>query len=67
MDLILERFLADGYHHLNRPERQHFEELLNLPDQDVYQWILGNETAPNPDLGRLVGAIRRCAVPNAGP
>lgn len=64
MDLILERFLSEGYPSLNAPERQRFEALLELPDQDVYQWILGSEVAPNAELTQLAGVIRKYAVPN---
>jgi antitoxin CptB len=65
MDLLLERFLASGYVHLDAAERRRFDELLDRPDQDIYAWIVGHEPAPNEAIERLVSTIRQCTMERA--
>ena len=62
MDILLQRFLERGYDSMDEAERQAFERLLDLPDQDILAWLyderdpadLADET-----LAAVVGRIRR--------
>lgn len=46
MDLILGRFADEHLHRLSGEELAAFERLLDLPDQDLYRWIRGEEPVP---------------------
>ena len=66
MDLILGRYLDDGYEQLDAPGRDAFNRLLDIPDQVVYAWILGHEETEDTALRALVDDIRARAAPNLG-
>jgi antitoxin CptB len=55
-DLILGPF-ADS-HAWTLPEVEAFEQLLDLPDHDVYAWIVGVEAAPEAHETPLLARIR---------
>ena len=57
LDVLFERFLAQGYDQLNDAERGLFESLLEEPDPVIYNWLLGHEQA-EPRFEGLVGKIR---------
>ena len=61
MDIIFERFLEHGYTLLDSRECQAFDVLLDLPDQDILAWLVGQQTAPNSEIERLVPVIRKHA------
>ncbi|MFT5394019.1 MAG: antitoxin CptB [Gammaproteobacteria bacterium] len=58
MDLILERFLGDGYGTLDGIERKAFDAILDLPDQDIYGWLMGHGSPPTPALTNIINHIR---------
>ena len=41
LDVLLTRFLDDGYSQLNAQERGDFESLLDLPDPELAAYCLG--------------------------
>lgn len=45
LDVLLERFLTQQYRYLSAEEKQIFSELLDTPDQQLWQW-LNNESKP---------------------
>ncbi len=62
MDILLQRFLERGYDSMDDAERQAFERLLDLPDQDILAWLTDErEPADLADetLAAVVGHIRR--------
>ena len=61
MDILLGRFLEHGYDEMGEAERQAFERLLDLPDQDILGWLWGDDTAlpEDPTLAAVVRRIRR--------
>jgi antitoxin CptB len=61
-DLILGRFADTHLEGMNEDDLDAFEALLHEPDQDVYNWILGLDGAPEAFEGPLLSAIRAYAV-----
>ncbi len=51
LDLLLQGFLDNGYESLDAAGREAFERLLELPDQALFERLLGGE-------GELVETIR---------
>lgn len=47
MDLILGHFADTHLDSLDEKELSDFEALIGLPDQKVYQWIIGREPVPS--------------------
>jgi antitoxin CptB len=46
MDLLLQRFLESRYDQLSDNEKQVFAELLEQPDLDIMDWIMGRTPPP---------------------
>jgi antitoxin CptB len=58
LDRILECFLEQDYRELGSEDRQRFAEILELPDPDLYAYLVGKAEASDPALARLLHAIR---------
>ena len=56
-DLILGPFADSRAPSLSEDQTLVFEQLLDLPDHDVYGWIV-SETAPPPFAADVIGLIR---------
>ncbi len=54
LDTLLGRFLETEYARLTPLEISHFEAILELPDPELYGYLLGRATHPNPDLAALI-------------
>ena len=65
MDLLLLRFLEQGYPRLNAREQSLFSSLLDEGDPDLYAWITGQTQPANPDYLPLIGKIN--AIPHQHP
>ena len=61
LDRILERFLETEYTALPEAERRDFAEFLELPDPEVYAYLLGRAAPTDPGLARILDRIRRCS------
>lgn len=48
LDVLLTRFLDDGYADLSAAERATFEALLELPDPELAAYCLGQLPPPEP-------------------
>jgi antitoxin CptB len=46
MDLVLGRFADARLAGLTEEELSEFEKLLDIPDQQMFAWVNGTETAP---------------------
>ncbi len=64
MDIIFERFLADGYDTLDASQQNAFDALLDEADQDIYAWLLEQDTPKSIELGEIVAIIRGRSLPN---
>lgn len=47
LDLFMEAFVATELDHMSEAELDEFDQILDLPDQDVYAWILGQASPPD--------------------
>lgn len=56
LDILFERFLANGYAGLNAEERATFERLLDCEDDQLQAWLL---TDRRPTDGALDGLVQR--------
>ena len=58
MDLIMGTFADQNIANFNEEQLAQYEELLNIPDLDLYNWITGKEETPanvmNPVLESLL-------------
>ena len=57
-DLILGPFADSHVRNLSEAELDAFERLLDLPDHDVYAWIVGADPAPPEHDTSLLARIR---------
>jgi antitoxin CptB len=60
LDLLLERFLDGGYDRLDGHGRSVFVRLLELPDQTLQSWLLGQAVPSDRDVRRIVHLIKTC-------
>jgi antitoxin CptB len=58
LDLLLERYARADLPRASQALRGCFVRLLELPDPVLAGYLLGGEDPGEPDLARLVGAIR---------
>ena len=63
LDLLLQGFVASGYEALSAGEREHFDALLALPDQQLLGLLLGGEQAGDREVADVIEKIRRAAGP----
>jgi len=60
LDLVLERFLVDGFDGLNEEQLADFEDLLRCDDFDLWAMVNGSKPC---EVGRwkdMVARLRRC-------
>jgi len=58
LDLVLESFLAQGYDRLTMTEQADFTRLLELPDQELFEALLGIRQLKERDLAHVITRIR---------
>ncbi|UWQ15450.1 succinate dehydrogenase assembly factor 2 [Aliiroseovarius sp. M344] len=58
MDIILNRYATEQLDQMDDGELDLYEALLGENDQDLYQWVSGQQSAP-PHLSDLVAHIAR--------
>lgn len=59
LDLILQPFLEREFERLQPAEKKLFAQLLQQPDPDLYQWLIGQISCPKSDLQPLIEKIRQ--------
>ena len=59
LDVVLTRYLDDRYAAASAEEQALFARLLQLPDPDLYNLLLGREQASDPDLARFLQLLQR--------
>ncbi|OUD14278.1 succinate dehydrogenase assembly factor 2 [Thioflexithrix psekupsensis] len=47
LDLLLTRYLNEHYPEASAEEQLAFQELLELPDPELFSYVIGKETIPN--------------------
>ena len=59
MDILLQEFIERSYDNLNDEEKAWFEKLLDEPDLDILNWILGKSSPQSDELMHIVSIIRQ--------
>lgn len=62
LDILLIGFFDRYYLSLDEDNKILFEELLSNTDQDLYSWLVKNETPPDLGLADLVNKIRNATA-----
>lgn len=63
LDILLTDFLQNGYGALDERRQRDFERLLELPDQELLEYLLGSTQATDGDLAHVIACIRDTAIP----
>jgi len=63
LDLILLGFLSASFENLTPEDRRAYARLLDTPDPDLMNWLLGQTTPGDPEIARLVQTIRAQSLP----
>jgi antitoxin CptB len=58
LDIVFERFLEHDFEHLSADQQTHFAALLEVPDPDIYAWLLRRE-APRAEFQALIANLQR--------
>ena len=58
MDLLLQQFVAEHYDNLTPAEQTAFRRLLDQPDPDIMDWVMGKTEPPTAEINRLIARIR---------
>jgi antitoxin CptB len=63
LDAVLERFLERGYPSSSEQDKARFEALLELPDPDLYSYLIGGHEPADRDIASLLARIRSSVAP----
>lgn len=58
MDLLLQQFVAGHYDHLTSAEQTAFRRLLDQPDPDIMDWVMGKAEPPTTEMKGLIAIMR---------
>lgn len=59
LDLLLQRFIEEGYERLSGEERRVFAQLLDYPDPVLLDYLMGHMISTDPKIAHVVRQIRR--------
>ncbi len=54
MDMLIGNFAKSYVPHFNTNELSEFENILNIPDQDLYDWYSGRKQIPENQSGHVM-------------
>ena len=63
VDLLLNRFLDEGYGALTDAQKSVFADLLEYPDQILVEWLLGRQRPVDGRLAHVVDRVRDAFEP----
>lgn len=63
LDAILQAFLANSYAGLSDSDKQRFEAILDLPDPQLYGYIVRRDEPKDAETTRLIALIRESIYP----
>ncbi|MFW2373939.1 MAG: succinate dehydrogenase assembly factor 2 [Gammaproteobacteria bacterium] len=61
LDLLLNQFLDHGYHRLDKAQRHRLDEILDYPDQLLFDLLLGHMPSSDKEVSDIVSQIRNTA------
>ena len=59
LDIMLTRFLDNGFERLSPEQQQAFVELADLEDHELWYWVGGKTECDDPRFAPIVAAIRK--------
>ena len=59
LDLLLNGFLDKKYHHLSTKEKEQFKNLLDYPDQTLFDLLMGKMQSSDNDVALLVNKVNK--------
>ncbi|MCP4075441.1 MAG: succinate dehydrogenase assembly factor 2 [Gammaproteobacteria bacterium] len=62
LDVFLQKFLQHGYNDLDEREREDFYQILEYPDQELVELLLGQVSATEQHINEIADKIRQCAA-----
>jgi succinate dehydrogenase flavin-adding protein (antitoxin of CptAB toxin-antitoxin module) len=65
LDVLLSRWLEQGYGSVSSAEQASFRRLLELPETDLARYLLGNERPADTGLRAVVAAVLSVPTPVA--
>ena len=63
VDLLLNRFLDEGYGTLTHAQKLVFTDLLAYPDQVLVEWLMGRQRPVDRKLAHVVDRVRNAFKP----
>ncbi len=63
VDLLLNRFLDEGYGTLTDGQKRVFAELLEYPDQILVEWLMGRQRPVDGRLAHVIDRVRDAFKP----
>lgn len=58
LDLLLQGFLAQGYAELTAVQKQAFQRLLKMADQQLLEYLMGREQPQDKEIADVVASVR---------
>ncbi|MFC1560392.1 succinate dehydrogenase assembly factor 2 [Pseudomonadota bacterium] len=58
LDVVLTRYLEHTYESATIAEQRQFRELLQMPDPDLYNLLLGRDVTDDPNLACFLRQLR---------
>lgn len=58
LDAVLRAYLESSYETLDAADKLRFARLLDLPDPELYAYVVGRSVPDDPDTARIVRGIR---------
>ena len=59
LDIMLTRFLDNGFERLSPEQQQAFVELADMEDHELWYWVGGKAECDDPRFAPIVAAIRK--------
>ncbi len=58
LDTLFMPFVNEVYDLLPNADKATFQRLLNCQDPQLFAWFMGNNPCPDPELAKMIDAIR---------
>jgi antitoxin CptB len=58
LDILMNLYLNNHYQQATKNEQQLFQQLLQLPDEQLYHYLIGNQDPTDTALAALVAKIK---------
>jgi antitoxin CptB len=59
LDVVMSRYLDQHYASASNADQEQFRALLDMPDPDLYDLLLGRSITPDAELVRFIRLLRK--------